>query len=63
MYPVQVYCCGEIIVCNKTVNTCETCGSDYNREGDRTNHVFPWEKHFLFSEPDEVIIVKEGMTA
>ena len=61
MYPIRVYCCGEVIACERTVNSCETCGAEYNMDGDRMNNVFPWELDMRFVEQDDVIIVNEGM--
>lgn len=58
MYPIRVFCCGELMSCNKASNFCETCGSEFNIEGDCVNRVFPWELAFDVSIDDDIIIAE-----
>jgi hypothetical protein len=57
MKPVEVYCCGEIITCNETVNACETCGTEYDIEGDKIHETTPWDEDS--QEDGNIIIVNE----
>ena len=63
MYPVHVFCCGEVIACERSINACDTCGAEYNMDGDRVKNVYPWELDPDFAEHDDVIVVNEGMRA
>jgi hypothetical protein len=57
MKPVEVYCCGEIITCNEAVNVCETCGTEYDIEGDKIHETTPWDEDS--QEDGNIIIVNE----
>jgi hypothetical protein len=55
MKPVEVYCCGEVIACNGSINECETCGSKYDIEGDR---IYEQELREIVDGEDPAHIIK-----
>jgi hypothetical protein len=58
MESVEVYCCGEVITCKESINVCETCGAEYDIDGDRINKTRLWDEPEESNEKD-IIIVNE----
>ncbi len=62
MEPVKVFCCGEVLVCTQHINTCDSCVTDYNIEGDKLNVRHPWYDINEFDqEGDHIITVNDNL--
>jgi hypothetical protein len=61
MKPVEVYCCGEVISCTDAVNVCDTCGAEYDIEGDKITNKKLWTNTNIddLCDSADVIIVNE----